>query len=252
MRTRTLLVVSAALACVLPSFAGAQIIRLPHRGPLTKPTDRPMPPELKPVAQANAYHRSRWSVEGYPFLTSIQVPGPFGGGDSYMVSGAGVRAEYRTFDRVAGTLDVTSSMPGVAPMLQTVELGARLRMVSSDRAIRPFVDMRAAYARMSDFFTADASSIPGAALGQQFISGERFGQGYGGIAGAGLEYSLSARMSLTTEVTALRGRLSTYRLDTPTSVPNASGAYWMTTFRYSIGLRFTPMSVLHLQQQALK
>ena len=249
MRVRTLLVVSAALACVLPSFAGAQIFRLPHRGTLTKPNDRPMPPEVKPAAQANAYHRSRWSVEGYPFLTSVAVPGPLGGGESYMVSGAGVRAEYRTFARVAGTLDMTSSMPGVAPVLQTVELGARIHTVPYDREIRPFVDVRAAYARMSDAFTIDASSVPGV-LGQQFISGERFGQGYGGIGGAGLEYSLTQRLSLMTEVTAFRGRLSTYRLDTPTSVPNASGAYWMTSFRYSIGLRFTPMSVLHLQQKA--
>jgi hypothetical protein len=250
MRTHALIVVSLAsalaLPCVFPAGASAQIIRLPHRGGRTQPTDRHLPPKIKPVAQATAYRRSRWSVESYPLISSVQVPGPLGSGTSYTVSGAGVMGEYRALERVSGTFDVTSSIPGTSMSMQTIEVGGRMHMVPSDRQLRPFVDVRAAYVHMNDLF-AETVFAGGPSPSQQFIQGMRYSEGYGGIAGAGLEYSLTARISVTTELSALRGRMTTYRLDAPTSFPTGDGAYWMTAFRYTIGLRFTPMHLVHLQ-----
>jgi len=250
MRTRALIVVSLASAlavpCALPSTLSAQIIRLPHRGRRTQPPGRPMPPQIKPVAQATAYRRSRWSFESYPLISSIQTPGPLGGGTSYTVVGAGVMGEFRALERISGTFDVTSSIPGTSMSMQTIELGTRIHTVPSDRQLRPFLDVRAAYAHMNDLFTGSVST-GGPLPSQEFIQGMRYSQGYGGIAGAGLEYSLTARVSVTTELSALRGRLTTYRLSAPTSFPASEGAYWMTAFRYTIGLRFTPVHLMNLK-----
>jgi hypothetical protein len=250
MRIRALIVLTLAsalaLPCALPPALSAQIIRFPRRAGRTQPRDRPMPPRVKPVAQAMAYRRSRWSVESYPMISSVQMPGPLGGGTSYTVAGAGVMGEFRGLERVSGTFDVTSSIPGTSMSMQTIELGTRLHAVRSDRQLRPFVDVRAAYAHMNDLF-AGSVSTGGPLFSQQFVQGMQYSEGYGGIAGAGIEYSLTARVSVTTELSALRGRMTTYRLSAPTSFPVSDASYWMTAFRYTIGLRFTPVHVMNLK-----
>jgi hypothetical protein len=180
-------------------------------------------------------------------VMSIQMPSPAGGDASYMVSGMGAVAEYRAMERVSGTLDVTSAMPGTSAMLQTIEVGTRIHTLPYDRALRPFFDVRAAYAHMSDLFTSSPVTGASGAPSQEFFQGQRYSSGYGGISGAGLEYSLTTRFSITTELAALRGRMTVYRMDMPTSIPANMGSYWMTSFRYSIGLRFTPTSVMHLK-----
>jgi hypothetical protein len=66
------------------------------------------------------------------------------------------------------------------------------------------------------------------------------------VTGAGIEYSITPRFALTNEITALRNRMTTYHL---TSQETTAGRtmYWMTSVRYAIGLKFTPVSALHLK-----
>ena len=74
----------------------------------------------------------------------------------------------------------------------------------------------------------------------------RYSRGFGGIAGTGLEYSLTRSLALTTGVSLMRSRMTSYRI-APGSIPNGT-QFWLTTFRYTLGFRFNPVRTLHLSQ----
>ena len=131
---------------------------------------------------------------------------------------------------------------------ETAEIGTRFRPGPMDQAVRPFLDVRAAYMHMYDLYAMPiAGSASGGGLNHGFIQEARYSRGLGSVVGAGLEYSLTRSLSLTTELTAMRNRMMTYRLIGPANVPNGS-TYWMTTFRYSLGLKFNPVRALYLTQ----
>jgi hypothetical protein len=75
--------------------------------------------------------------------------------------------------------------------------------------------------------------------------GVQYSRGFGGVAGAGMEYWIAQRFALTTGVSAVRSRMSTYRY-TGTSFPS-DPAYSMTTYRLTLGLRFNPVRTVQLQ-----
>jgi hypothetical protein len=126
-----------------------------------------------------------------------------------------------------------------------VELGTRYAPLQFDKKLRPFLDIRAAYLRMNDQFAAiDGSSSPGGSLLQFDQNGGRYSRGIGGVGGFGFEYSLTGSFSLTNEASLLRDRMTTYKV---TGLPGveANGAYWMTSFRYAIGLKYSALRALH-------
>jgi hypothetical protein len=118
-----------------------------------------------------------------------------------------------------------------------------------DAALRPFIDVRAAYMHMYDTFFFPGNSTGIAGIDQAAQEG-RYSHGFGSVAGAGLDYSLTRSLSLTTELSALRTRMTTYRLTSPTSVPGAGGTYWMTSLRYMFGFKYNAVRALKLVQKA--
>jgi len=234
----------------LPSDLLAQGIRLP-RGRTPTPTQpAAKPPEAPAVARALAYKRSRWSAEGYAVISSIQTPDA-GGATKHTTYGTGTRADYRYSERFSATVDFPVSLfPfNQAATTETAEIGTRFRPLSPDQLFRPFFDVRAGYMHMYDRFPmATETSIPGIGSRQQFSEQGRYSRGLGGLAGAGLEYSLTPSLALTSEVSAMRNRMTTYRLSDPASVPIGGSTYWMTSFRYTLGLKYNAVRALHLRQ----
>lgn len=246
MRTRALVVI-ALLS--LPAGLSAQGVRLPRVGRGTRPQPAPLPPETAPVARALAYKRSRWSIEGYSLINSVRVPTAAGGVTSYTTFGTGTRADYRYTERFSATVDFTASPLGDPAITETAEIGTRFRPLPWNEEIRPFFDVRAAYMHMYDTFAFPMqTSVTAGGLNQQYVEESRYSRGFGSVAGAGLEYSLTNTLALTTELTAMRNRMTTYRLTSPTSIPSGT-TYWMTSFRYTLGLKFNPVRALRLAQK---
>ncbi len=237
----------------------AQVIRLPRGGAggtgtaATPAAPAPLPPTAPKVTQALAYRRSRWSAEGYTLINTVQfsAAGEAGAGRS-TTAGAGTRADYRFTDYVSATLDLTSTLPMWSSNTQTVEVGTRLSPLGLSSRVRPFVDARAAYVRMTDSYsgsTPGALPIPINGSENDVLAGSRYSRGMGAIGGAGAEYSLTNRFALTSELSAVRARMSTYRVANLTNGA-ASSAFWMNTYRFTLGLRFNPVSVAHMAQKS--
>lgn len=245
MRTRALVVIALF---ALPAVLDAQRLPRPRIGRGTPPQAAPLPPEAPAVARALAYKRSRWSGEAYSLINSVQIPTADGGSASYANFGTGTRGDYRYTDRFSATVDLTVSALGSPVTTETAEIGTRFRPAPMDQALRPFLDVRAAYMHMYDLYAMPtATSVSGGGLNHQFVQEARYSRGIGSVLGAGLEYSLTRSLSLSTELTAMRNRMTAYRLIGPANVPNRS-TYWMTSFRYSLGLKFNPVRALYLAQ----
>jgi hypothetical protein len=247
MKTRNL--IALGLFALPAALTAQQRGILPRGGkdvlpPLT-PGPQSLPPQVPVVARALALYQSRWSVEGYSIMSAIQVPATGGGTSSSSSYGLGTHAGYRYTDHLFATVDLTASPIGGSASTQTVELGTRYAPLSLDRKLRPFVDLRAAYLRMNDNFAAlDGSSSPGSSAQQFEQNGSRYSRGIGGVGGAGFEYSLTNSFSLTNEVSLLRDRMTTYKVSGLPGVA-ADGSYWMTSFRYAIGLKYSAVRTLN-------
>ena len=186
-------------------------------------------------------------------ISSIQVPNPAGGSSTYSSIGAGTHADYRLSERWSATLDFTASPGGGPATTETAEVGTRFSpgVWSADyRGIRPFFDLRASYLHMSDTF-ASPLAVVATGTSQQVADGERYSRGFGSIAGAGADFPLTNSFALTGEVTGMRNRLTTYRLTSLTNVPSGT-AYWMTSFRFTLGVKYNPVNALHLSQNPTK
>ena len=237
MRVRAV-VVSALL--LLPAGLSAQILPVPgagRRGPLG-PTELPRQPEA--IARQLAYTRSHVSIESYPLITRVETSAISGVGQSsaWTSVGTGTRAEYRVARNVSATLDVTSSFLGSPVLLQTAELGTRLRPERSERRLYPFVDVRVGY------FTAydrNLGSLVGYANGSPTtpgVYGARYSQGFGGGVGVGMEYALTNTFSLTTGGTFMQSRMTTHDFEGSRTVdPN----FRMRSYRYTLGIRYNPV-----------
>lgn len=242
MRARALLF-SAFVA--LPCALGAQRIPLPriHRRPTPQPAD--LPPQPPEVARSIAYHRSRWSTEAYSLLTAIQVPDNVGGTQGYTSFGTGTHGDYRYNQHFSATIDLTASSLFSPSMSGTAELGSRYIPVDIEQTVRPFVDLRASYMYLYDVFNAGG---PGAS---DFTQEGRYSRGLGGVTGGGLEYSLSRSLSVSSELLALRYRMTSYRFTSAAGFPSAS-SFWMTSFRYTLGFKYNPVRIMRAVENAAR
>lgn len=226
MRIRML--VAAALVA-LPAAAPAQILRVPRRG--VQPEPAPLPPAAAPVERALAIKRSRWTGSAYALFSAIDAPNGSGGISRYALFGNGMHGDYRVTDHWNTTFDVTASYFGGTS--QTAELGMRYSPYDWTSKARPFFDVRGGYMRLSD------SYVP-SNLERLTADGARFSSGFGGIAGTGVEYSITSSFSLMTEILALRNRMSVTSLSATSEMPFGS-RYTMVSYRLAVGLTYNPM-----------
>jgi len=184
-------------------------------------------------------------------FSAIQIPGGSGGADTYTSVGGGTRADYRFADRFSATLDVTASFLGGFANSQTAEFGTRFIPTPRGEAFRPYFDLRGAYTHINDTYVIPGSSDLsfGGPINQEFAQQRRYTGGLGGVAGAGFEYSVTNSLAFTTELTAMRAYMTTRRLTNPANNPGDMN-YWMTSLRYTIGLKYNPVQALHLVQKA--
>jgi len=251
MRTRTLITLGLF---ALPAVAGGQVGRLP-RTPQRTPTEpaAPLPKEIPEVSRALAFRRSRWSTEAYSLISTVSTPaGAAAGVTSYTTYGAGTHAAYRYTDTWSATADLTVSPPGGSSVSETAEIGTRFAPLPWDqdyRSIRPFLDVRAVYMHMSDMYSTPeqlSGGVPGAS--QQFMNGTRYSRGLGGVAGASLEFPLTNVWALSTELSAMRNRMTAYRINGPTAVPGGA-PFWMTSVRIAFGIKYNPVTALSMAQK---
>jgi hypothetical protein len=250
---RTRLLVLAALVSVPAAVTAQAGVGLPRgRGAGQPPLQGvPLPPEIPAVTRALAYHRSRWSTEGYTLVSSITTVDPSGASASSSAFGSGTHADYRLSDYWAATADFTAALLG-GTTAETAEVGTRFRPMPHSADIRPYLDVRGSYAHVHDSFylpSNTAGPIGGPNLAYTEIG--RYARGVGAVAGAGFEYTLTQTLALSTEFTAGRHRMDAYHLTGTAPLPGRD-AYWMNVYRYTIGLRYNAATALHLSQNPMK
>lgn len=233
--------VVAIVLLLLPAVSDAQRVPLPRtgRGP-ARPA--PLPPQPAVVSRALAYKRLPLSVESYPLISHFQAAGFVAQGvvTTWTSGGVGTRLDYRVARYVSATMDLTSSFFGGPARTQTLELGTRLRPERSEHRLYPFIDVRAGYMNAYDSFLrpGDFADPFGPTLGGL---GSRNSHGVGGVGGVGLEYALTRMISVTTAASAMRARMTSYDFR---GVRPGSNAYTMTSYRYTLGLRFNPVRLM--------
>jgi hypothetical protein len=237
------------IALVVPAAAFAQ--RSAPRIGGTRP-GQPVPLGRQPevVSRSVAMQRSRFAVETYPLLSRVIAPGYSGGRpiSSWNAFGGGTRLDYRFTQHVSLTGDITSSLWGGPAQMETAELGVRFHPENMEVRVRPFADVRVGFEHSADQFSDQPLGVgPASSL----VTSERYSRGFGGVIGAGAEYSLTNTFSLTTGLSAMRSNMNAYAY-TGTSVPTSGNAYRMTTYRLAIGLRYNPVYAMHLAQPATR
>jgi hypothetical protein len=233
---RARLALTFAFLAVPLIAADAQRLPMPRGRQPARPAE--LPPQPGSIAREFAYKRLPYSAESYPLVSfnSASVPVTAGGISSWVSWGFGQRIDYRVAPAVSATLDLTSSLLGGPVRTETVELGFRLRPDRDAKRLYPFLDARVGYmqAFQSQFRPFDVTDpFAEGAPGQ----GSRWSRGFGAVGGGGMEYALSRMFSLTSSAMVMRSRLTTRMF-------LASGdetRYWLTTYRYTLGLRFNPV-----------
>ncbi len=253
MRTRTVAVIALL---TLSSLATAQVGgRRPPTGgtTTTKPGAAPLPPEIPEVTRGLAYKRSLWTVQGYAMFGSIAEAAGNGSSSTLAGVGAGSQVDFRFNDMFSATGDLTATLLSASSVVGTAELGTRFHPLNWSQQLRPFVDVRAAYLQTHDTYAFPDVGIPVGAPGSGFSGSPqgRYSRGVGTLAGVGFEFGLTQSLGLTTELLAMRSKLTTYRFSGPASTtPNFS--YWTSTYRYTIGLKYNPLRALTLSQNPTK
>jgi hypothetical protein len=238
MRTRAL--VSFALLS-LPAIVGAQITRRPSTRTPIEPASPG--PTVSVVGRDLAYKRARWALEGYSMFSAVQMPSAGGTTMSSLV-GTGTHGDYRFTDAIAMTADATYAPYGTNGMsYQSAEMGTRIGVPISEARTRPFVDLRATFMNISDLYTQDFTGGPRNAANSR----GRVSRGFGGFTGVGVEHALFGSFLLTTEVSALRSRMTAYRLEGFGSIPSQAN-YWSTMYRFQVGFRYNAQRAMHLDQ----
>jgi hypothetical protein len=234
MRIRT--AIALVSLYVLPAALSAQRIPLPIGRQPARP--EPLPPQPAPIANELAYRRWRLSVESYPMVSYFTAPGLTGSvaTSSWMTLGTGTRAEYLLTRNLSATLDLTSSMIGGPLLVSTAELGARMHPEWAERRIFPYFDARFGYISafekgLGQFDQEFAYQTGYAAYGS------RYSDGFGAIGGVGVEYPFNIRWSITTAGYVVGSRMTPHDFQ----YANSGHSYSMTSFRYTIALRYTPV-----------
>ena len=94
------------------------------------------------------------------------------------------------------------------------EIGTRYSPLSLDRELRPFFVGRLGYMHMYDtFLTSVSPSLNGGFGGSDYDDVGRYTQGFGASLGTGVEFPLTRSLLLTSELSAMRNRMTTYRID---------------------------------------
>lgn len=233
---RARLALTFALLAIPVIAAGAQRLPMPrNRGP-ARPAE--LPPQPGSIAREVAYKRLNYSAESYPLVShnSVSSVAAMGGVTSWTSWGFGQRIDYRVGRMVSATLDVTSSRLGSPVRTETIELGVRLRPDRDVRKLYPFADLRFGYmeafqTQFRPFAVNDPfnESAPG--------QGSRWSSGFGALGGAGIEYAVSRMFSLTSSASLMRSRMRTNTF----LGGDQDVRYWMTTYRYMVGIRFNPV-----------
>jgi opacity protein-like surface antigen len=236
-------VVLAFTPLLLPADLFAQRMRPPGIGdPWGGPTTpAPLPPQAPEIARQIAYKRLRVSMESYPLVSYVEAPGFAANSpiSSWTTLGMGTRIDYRMARNLSATLDGTSSVVGGPANTQTVELGMRFRPEHLERRFYPFVDARVGYVQSYNTH-AWPNDIYGNPTGYSLAQSTRFNRGFGGVAGAGFEVSLTRSFSLTSGLSVMRSHLFSFG-NGVAATPLGGHEYWMTAYRYAIGLRYNPV-----------
>lgn len=226
MRVRSLVALAVLL---LPSVAEAQ--RRPRIGGSGGvPRATPLPPQPAIVNRALAYNRLRVSFESYPFISFNNTGSFAGNGASEWASmGIGTRIDYRVARLLSLTADMTSSFLGGPVLTETAELGFRVGPRRSEHSLYPFADVRYGY-----FMTLNSfgdGSVGGITTGSG--NSINYSQGFGSVIGAGLEYTLTRRFSVTTGFSRAQSDMTAMM-----SQPAVGDKYRLTSYRTVIALRF--------------
>jgi hypothetical protein len=246
MRSRALVVLALLSLPVELTAQGG--VRLPRGGRGTQPTT--LPPEIPIVSRAMAVKRSRWSAEGYSLFSAMQVPSGGNGPTTYTAAGAGTRADYRFAEHFSATVDLTASFFGGFANTQTGEVGTRFVPSPHAAIIRPYFDLRAVYTHANDTYALPGNAdIPVGGPNQQLTETGRYSGGLGALAGAGFEYTLTNSFALTTELSAMRTHMNSYRLTGNSNLQGRTN-YMMTAYRFTFGLKYNPVRALNLVQNA--
>jgi hypothetical protein len=250
MRTRPVaLAALLALPVVLtnPGSAGAQAApRLPRVG-RGAPRAAPLPPEIPTVARALQYKRSRWLLEGYTMISTFQAQDVSGAGTSSFTGfGGGTRGGYRISDYVSGTADA-SLVSGGLVTAGTAEAGTRFSFMPRDQQLRPYVDVRGAFVYMRDVYALEQNGL-GSGSFREYTEGGRYSRGFGTVIGTGFEYQLRPSFAISTGMSGMRARMNAYRFRTAAEVP-AQSNYWMTSYRYVLGIKYNPTRLLTVLAQ---
>lgn len=234
--------IAALVLLLLPAASSAQRRRIPTVEGRRPGEPVPLSPQPAPIARELGYRRLRVSIESYPLITYAQAPGfTAAGGSSARTSfGAGTRAEYRLSPHAAATMDMTSSFAGSPVIVQTAEIGTRFGPERSDDRLYPFLDLRVGYISAYDRSLGSSNdNLYG--YPTQGVYGARYSNGFGGVAGAGVEYALTRTFSLTTSGSVMRSHMTARDFgSTQTVVPS----FAMTSFRYTIGAKYNPVRML--------
>ncbi len=228
------------VALLLPAGLSAQRLPVPGSGRRGPARPVPLPPQPEPIARHLAYKRMRLSVESYPLISYVRAPGVTDGAlvSDWTSFGTGTRAEYRVARRVGVTLDLTSSFAGGPVDVHTAELGTRLRPERSARRTYPFADVRVGY--ISSY---GGSFDPFGGSYTYPTTQLRSSDGFGGVGGVGLEYTLTRTLSLTTAASVMRNRMTTRTLVGPDA---GERSYTMTLYRYTLGIRYNPVRLVRV------
>jgi len=238
MRTR---VVSSIVLLSLPIVLSAQV-RRPRVGRNPTPAAAPLPPTNGKIAETLEYQRSKWSTQGYSMFSSVRLPTP-GGATSSAIMGAGTQGGYRLNDHFTGTVDLTASMFGSPLSNQTAEVGTRFSPGAFDQLVRAFFDVRGAYMHVTDNYNVSSDQFSSTSD----YATTRYARGVGGVVGGGFAYALTNSFALSTELSAVRSRMTAYRSTGPAAIPNI-GNYWMTQIRLTVGLNYSATHVNVLKQ----
>ena len=181
-------------------------------------------------------------------FSAIQVPSGAGGTTSYTSVGAGSRADYRFAQHFSATLDMTVSFLGSFANSQTGEVGTRFVPNPWSQTFRPYFYIRALYTHVNDRYDLPNvdDRVPGTLPNQEFSQRGRYTGGLGAVGGMGFEYSVTNSLAFTNELTAMRTHMTSRVLN---SGPNPTTRYWMTSYRYTHGFKYTPTPALHLVQK---
>jgi hypothetical protein len=245
---RTRVVIAIASLTLMPADLIAQRVPIPPHIPMpvvgSDPAEpQPLPKVPEPIARELAYKQSRVAVESYPLMSVYQSSGFSSDGRTniWTTLGVGTRGEYHFSETFSATLDLTSSVFGGPAIVQTAELGARMRPAPSERRLYPYVDVRAGYVAASpgDFGSFVSETFGGAS--SRTVDGAFYSRGFSAVAGVGAEYALTRRFYLTTGATLMRSRLTSHDVTRPQSL---DPSFTLNAFRYMIGLRYNPVRII--------